>query len=184
MICRFYECLWTFSGFTAFMLTNQSGKKECFLVNLKVNYVSQLWARIMQQCNCEGWGKKMHVVAFKRKHQSSLWEHCRESPCFNTTVRGEVDLTFEESPNGLKLTLSDVAQHMGHGPWHQKNQGSALASDLAQDHRYPNSLQQSNISSPGRYFENFQYNKLAKSQLSCAQKMYVPSYVWVISMGV
>lgn len=52
-----------------------------------------------------------------------------------------MDLGFEEPPlSGLKVTLGNVAQHTGHGAWHEENQASARAPELAQDHRYPTPL--------------------------------------------
>lgn len=104
----------------------------------------QIWAGIMQLHKCEGGGREVHIVVFNKKHQSSFWKCCRDHLSFRTTVRGEVDLRFEESPlGGLKVTLGNVAKHMGHGAWHQERQGSAQAPELAQDCRYLTPLCQS-----------------------------------------
>lgn len=54
----------------------------------------------------------MHVVSFERKHLNLFCEH--NDLWLNAIVRGAVGLRFEDSPSGLKLTLSDMAQHLGH----------------------------------------------------------------------
>lgn len=84
-----------------------------------------------------------------------------------------MDLRFEESRlSGLKVTLGNVAQHMGHGTWHQENQGSAQAPELAQDRRYLTPLCQSNISSLGRYFEVSQCMKSPSHGELCATNIW------------
>lgn len=97
----------------------------------------QIGAGIMQLHMCERGGREVHIVAFNNKHQSSFRDSCGDHPCVRAAVRGKVDLRFEESPlRGLKATLCNVAQHMGHWTWHQENQGSAPAPELALDCRH------------------------------------------------
>lgn len=119
----------------------------------------QIWAGIMRLHKCEGGGREACIVAFNNKHQSLFSVHCGYCLCFCATVR-EVDLRFEECPlSGLEVTPSNVAQHMGHGTWHQERQDSAREPELAQDHRYLTPLYWSN---PWKVFFNLPVHKATR----------------------